>query len=178
MNDAFAAELEIARPMLVDYLRAILRGRRDWAEDLAQDCLVIAMARRCDFDTQQDLGKWLRGIARHKVLERYRADQRRGVSLDANMLDGIDEVFGTVQARTQREHSWAECLQDWMHECLERLDDSQRDILRRFYSEGRSLRELAQSCAVSVAALAQRLSRLREQLRQCLRRREAQENAG
>src|SRR5262245_36913704 len=69
-------------------LRAFLRMigvARDAVDDLAQKTFLVAYREWGAFDPDQDLGKWLRGIARNLVRNELRKSARRSRLLQEEM---------------------------------------------------------------------------------------------
>lgn len=160
------------RPMLLCYARALLGGDLHQAEDVVQESFLTAHRRRDDFREGADYGRWLRGIARNKALERRRADASRPVVVDSRVIDGMDEVFGLFDAQGAGEESWKERMARMLADCIEKLTPPLRDAIDRVYREGLSLDGAASALASSRAAVAQRLSRARELIRACVESRQ------
>lgn len=156
------------RPMLLCYARALLGGDEHQAEDVVQESFLTAHRRQEDFREGADYGRWLRGIARHKVLERRRAVASRPVVVDSRVIEGMDEVFALFDPGTTGEEPWKERLVRRLMQCIGKLTPSLRDAVERVYREGLSQREAAAVLASSPAAVAQRLSRARELIRACV----------
>lgn len=72
-------------------------GDREAAEEVVQDAFLALWRRASQFDaTAGSLSAWLLGIARHRAIDRFRADARRAVSrsipLSALLPDEGDEA--------------------------------------------------------------------------------------
>jgi RNA polymerase sigma-70 factor, ECF subfamily len=156
------------RPMLVCYARALLGGDEHLAEDVVQDCFLTAHRRRDDFREGADMGRWLRGIARKKVLERRRAAASRPVLVDSRVIDGMDEVFSLFDPGPSNEESWRERLTNMLSQCVGKLPTNLHEAIDRVYRQGMSLRDAAAAIGATPAAVAQRLSRARELIRACV----------
>ena len=77
METAFDILAAQYRPMLLSYARALLGGDRHEAEDVVQESFLVAHRRLETFRQDEDFGRWLRGIARNKVLESRRSSRQR-----------------------------------------------------------------------------------------------------
>lgn len=158
------------RPMLLCYARALVGGDEHQAEDLVQDSFVTALRRHADFQEGEDYGRWLRGIARHKVLERRRAVASRPCIVDSRVIEGMDEVFAMFDSGSLLDESWKDRLIRLLSDCIGKLTPSLQDAINRVYREGLSLSAAAAVLALSPAAVAQRVSRARELIRACVQR--------
>jgi RNA polymerase sigma factor CnrH len=169
MDTAFEILAEQHRPMLLGYARALMNGEEHDAEDVVQETLLAAHRSLATFDKGANFAGWLRGIARNKALESRRAARRRRIVVDSRIVEGIEEVYALFDAASPGEENWTERMQRLLHKCLERLTQNLRDAVVRVYREELSLHDAAAAMNVSHSALAQRLSRARELLRQCVR---------
>lgn len=156
------------RPMLVCYARVLLGGDDHQAEDVVQDSFLTAQRRLDDFREGADFGRWLRGIARHKVLERRRAAASRPVVVDSRVIDGMDEVFALFDPGGSGEEPWRDRLLRLLTHCIDKLPPALREAVERVYRQGLNIRDAAAALASTPAAIAQRISRARELIRACV----------
>ncbi len=163
MSKAFEILAKQYRPMVFSYLRALLRDHH-LAEDLAQETMIAAQRSLDRFDDSGDFGAWLRGIARNKVLEDRRAFARRPLVVDSRVVEGMEEVYAAFDGPGA---PWEEQLQV-VRTCISRLSDKLRHAVEHVYAAQCSLQEAATNLGVSFPALAQRLSRARSLIRQCV----------
>ena len=167
--DAFEVLAEQYRPMLLAYLQSAV-GDHDLAEDLTQETLLAAYKSMAEFQKGTRFGAWLRGIARNKALASRRASARqRAIISDTHIVDGMEEVYAPLDASHPRAETWSDRL-GILNECIQALNIKLRETLTAVYLQKRSLKELAAAEATTYEALAQRVSRSRTQLRECLTR--------
>lgn len=169
MDTAFEILMQQYRPMLMGYACSLLNGAEHDAEDLVQETLLAAHASLENFERGANFGAWLRGIVRNKALESHRAAKRRRIVVDSRIIEGIEEVYALLDAPTPGEELWIDRLKRFLLHCLDRLNAIHRDALDRVYRDQMNLQEAAAAMSISHAALAKRLSRAREMLRQCVR---------
>jgi len=74
-DDQVGAWLDDALPRLFGYFVVRVGGRSDVAEDLTQDT-VLAAVRSSNVPDGVDPMAWLFGIARHKLVDHYRREER------------------------------------------------------------------------------------------------------
>ncbi len=157
-ESAFRAFYDEALPRVFGYLLHRCQGDTTLAEDLTQTAFGEAIRRRMSFDGRSDPTTWLIGIARHKLVDHFRQqdrDERRRMRLvvrevamdpDGDAWRGIDE----------RERLIAN---------LGRLTAMQRAALVLHYADGLPVREVAAQLGRSESATKSLLTRAREALR-------------
>jgi RNA polymerase sigma-70 factor (ECF subfamily) len=178
MDHAFSILAAEHRPMLLAYAKALCYGDGHAAEDVVQETLLVALRRLEEFRAASDghFGRWLRGIARNKALEAHRAGGRGRVVADSRIIEGLEDVFGRLDAPAVGDESWEEAVRNRVRECVGRLTARLRSAVQRVYGDGLKLDVAAAAEGASYAAFAQRLSRARELVRVCIEQR-VQENA-
>jgi RNA polymerase sigma-70 factor, ECF subfamily len=147
-------EIESCIPALRRYAHALLRDR-EGAEDLVQDCLESALARRHHWRGDGPLRAWLFRI----LLNRFRDDRRSAaVRLHLVALDTTVEPMapGGQDARL--------ALRE-VHDAMGRLPFDQRAALLLVALEGMSLATAASVLEIPEGTLASRLARARASLR-------------
>jgi RNA polymerase sigma-70 factor (ECF subfamily) len=158
--DILAAEY---RSMVLAYLRAVVADTH-LAEDLTQETLIAAQEALDSFDENGSFGAWLRGIARNKVLESKRAAARRHVVVDSRIVEGMEQVYELFD---QNSGPWEQRLPA-VRRCIAALTDTLQSAVQAVYVKGQTLAEAATSLGSSFEAVAQRLSRARTLIRQCV----------
>jgi RNA polymerase sigma-70 factor (ECF subfamily) len=86
---AFRRWYERFLPPVYSYLLSRCLGDASLAEDLAQETFVAAINARSQFDGRSDPATWLCGIARHKLADHFRRqerDERRRLRVRVNEL--------------------------------------------------------------------------------------------
>jgi len=94
------------------------------AEDLVQDTLVVAVAKRSEFAGESSMRTWLVGILRHKILDHYRWQQRHPG----------DQPDGDATRPADDSDPWFTSLGDWRTDPnvgLEVLDADPSQTLER-----------------------------------------------
>lgn len=146
-------EIEAAIPSLRRYAHALVHDR-DHADDLVQDCLERAIARRDQFRGEAPLKPWLFRI----LLNRYRDLLRRA---PPHLVAVEDLVAELSRPGTQEGHlALAE-----VHAAIDRLPPDQRAALLLVALEGLSFEEAARLLDIPRGTLMSRLARARASLR-------------
>lgn len=148
----------ISEPVYQSAWRYALRlcANREDAEDLLQESLAHAYAKLDQLKSEDTIRGWLLSIIRSKFLRhRQRARARQG---QADMELQEYALAGPTD--------WAaDPLSELMSVALDRLPESQREILILFYIEGLNIAETGQVLAIAPQAVKQRLFRARAALR-------------
>lgn len=155
---AFRRFYDEALPRVYGYLLSRSRGDHALAEDLTQTAFGEAVRQRAAFDGRSDPVTWLVGIARHKLLDHFRAqdrEERRRMHLVVRelTLDGDDAAWHDVDERAQ------------LIANLGRLTAMQRAVLILHYADGLPVRDVARALGRSESATESLLTRAREALR-------------
>lgn len=153
----FARRLEQEIPALRRYARFLLRDPEQ-ADDLVQDCLERAFAKRFLWRKPKSFRPWLFALLRNLHLNQVRWRSRRPLEvpmeaapLAAHPDSQIDRVMaGEVLA------------------ALEGLESDQREVLVLVAVEGLHYREAAAVLGVPLGTVMSRLSRGRERMRKAL----------
>lgn len=148
-------------------LRAFIRALgadEAWVDDLAQEAFIIAYRKQDQFRTEEDFGKWLRGIARrHMMGERTKSARRYRI-----MHDGITDILLSLGIEKHEPEPGREMTVETMKGCVEQLPEAQRDLLRCRYQEGRQAKDLATELQSTAAAVRKQLQRIRMAVRKCM----------
>lgn len=136
----------------------------DWVDDLAQEVFLVAWRERVAFDSQRDIGKWLRGIARNLVRNELRKDQRRQRILH----EGLSELLIRPLESETETPVWEQGRMSALRDCVEQLAPKSRQIVAGRYGDGWKAPDLADHLGMTAAAVRQALMRIREQLKQCI----------
>jgi RNA polymerase sigma-70 factor, ECF subfamily len=133
--DAFRAFYEEALPRVYGYFLHRCGGSVQLAEDLTQETFLAAVAELKKGRRVRTPIAWIYGIARHKLLDHYRAQERleRGLTL-AGQDDEVEDELVVPDYDEARERATA---------ALASVAASQRAALVLCYVDGFSVREAA-----------------------------------
>jgi RNA polymerase sigma factor (sigma-70 family) len=144
------------------YCRRLL-GNAVEAEDVSQTVFAQAFQNLEDLSSAHTARLWLRGIARHRCLDRLRARRRNLEVVDHKALCAIvDRELAVVSADSDPRVSKA------LAECLDCLDARSREVLVLRFQDGLSFEEIGKLTQDTPGALRVRLSRALPALRRCL----------
>ena len=142
-------------------------------DDLFQEVALVLWREFGRYDRARSFGAWARGIAVHKVLQRWEKTSRLPVPFSPEALQAILDAYERTEAMASAQ---AEALQ----ECLERLPEKSRRLLTLRYEQALKLGQIAQALGATLDAVHKALSRIRLRLQECVERRlrAAQEGTG
>jgi RNA polymerase sigma-70 factor (ECF subfamily) len=153
----FSRLMEAEIPALRRYARALLRDPV-LADDLVQDCLERAVAKRGTWRRPGNLRGWLFTIMHNLHVNQARSRARQPVGLP---LDQVPEP--STAARQVERVAANEALA-----ALERLGEEQREVLVLVAVEQLRYREVAEVLDLPLGTVMSRLGRAREALRQAM----------
>ena len=147
-------------------LLSFIRGKVssvEEAEDILQDVFYQFVAGFESIESLDRVTSWLYGVARNKIIDRYRRDASRPKKADFNGAIGHDDELpltlqeilpdldNTPEASLLREAIWDEITL-----ALDELPADQREIFIQNEMEERGFREISEETGVSINTLLSR----------------------
>jgi RNA polymerase sigma-70 factor (ECF subfamily) len=172
--EAFSELVRSHYPVIRVYLGAQIHDHGS-LDDLAQDVFLRAFRGLRALRQPVAFRAWLVGIARNRALEYL----RERVRLDTAIRNRFDQLLDEAQiALLEEEDDDARRGVDLeaLRRCLGRLSASNARLVEEHYFKGRTIASLAVEGNKSAGSVRMTLLRLREGLRDCIRRHE--EGAG
>lgn len=137
------------------------------ADDVAQDAFLRAFQGLARFQVGTDFGKWLRGIARHVLLDALRREGRDArVLKDAPRAVLADRLAQRVEAGEADEDTSRRLRA--LTGCLEKLEEGSRELVRVHYQEELAAAEIARRLGKGPSGMRMQLLRIRKSLRRCI----------
>jgi RNA polymerase sigma-70 factor, ECF subfamily len=144
------------------YCRRFL-GNTIEAEDVSQTVFAQAFQDLKSLSSPHIAGVWLRGIARHRCLDRLRARRRDFQMIDDSELCAfVDPQPGVVLSDSDPRVGQA------LDECLDCLDERSREVLVLRFHDELTFEEISRLTHDTPGALRVRLARALPALRRCL----------
>ena len=156
-REEFIAHVEREQEALRGFLLALCCGKKDDADDLAQDALVKAYLSAAGYQDQGRFRSWLFKIA-HNTFLNHKASMRTMASIE----DARTEI-SSFSADSSFQH------QD-LYLALSTLPPKERSAITLFYLTGYSIKEIAAITENSEDAVKKQLSRGRDKLREQLKK--------
>jgi RNA polymerase sigma-70 factor, ECF subfamily len=140
----------------------------DDAEEVIQQACVVLWRKYGDFEQGTDFLKWACTVAGYEVLKYQRSKARDRHQFSEALLAVLVEEGTEESAERDRERA---ALED----CIERLPPRQRELIRRCYGGGTTIKQVAESLGRSATGVYKALNRIRQALLECIEQRLAQE---
>jgi len=158
-----------AQPAVAAYALSRL-GDPHAMDDVVQE--VALSAQRCfaTYDARRSFTQWVLGITHHKIIDHFRA-RRPNESLESDEAERHLHEASLRLADEIGEQTSA------MQDCIAKLPPQRRELLRRYYLDGESVREITRALRMGQSAVKVALHRLRQALRDCVDRTLAREGA-
>lgn len=126
----------------------------------------LIMWRKCDqFQMGSNFAAWMMRIAYLQTLTYQRKLAKEDVFI------GDEDFLGRLAAEaveSTKDTGLHERRQEALRRCIEKLPDRQREIVRSRYSEGSSIKTIAESLSLAATAVKQVLYRARISLISCV----------
>ncbi|MCP5535747.1 MAG: sigma-70 family RNA polymerase sigma factor [Akkermansiaceae bacterium] len=144
------------------YIRSIAPGVT--ADDVLQETNIVLWEKAGEFEPGTNFKAYAFRIAHFKTLEALRAQKRdHWLQFDSDILESIARHQVEVETdQAGRQHA--------LRQCMTELDDEQRRLIHLRYTDGQTVRQIAEDMQRSEGALQQLYFRLRNALRQCIER--------
>lgn len=165
-RDAFARLVDATRSVVTSIALAILRDE-EASRDVAQDVYLAAWRTLPRLRNASSFLPWLRQLTRNRAHHVLRTEVRRrrrevGERADELLAATADPAPNAESLMVAAEERAA------LAAALAELPDSAREVVVLYYREGSSVRQVAELLGLSEAAVRQRLSRARSQVRERL----------
>jgi len=141
------------------------------ALDIIQETFLAAWRQIDQFDQTESFTHYLRGIARHKVADHFRAayaDCRRLETPPEDRLAGIAAEF---ERQVPDDTELFEARLTALRTCIDQLNSPVRAVVEQHYKQGRSCHEIAVAIGRGVEAVKKSLQRARHSLFKCIQER-------
>jgi len=161
-RDALDGWFNDALPRIFGYFLVRVGGRVDVAEDLTQEAMLAAVKASDGAPIEFPFG-WLLGIARHKLHDHYRRqdrDRTRFAAVDPEFEASVADRSSLPEFNFESQH-----VRDSIIATLDRLPPRQRSVLVFRYLDGLEVTSIASMLDVSVHAAESLLARGRTSFR-------------
>jgi RNA polymerase sigma-70 factor, ECF subfamily len=153
---------------LYRYVRWRCGGRRDWADEIAQETWLTAVRRIRRFDPRQGrFSAWLRGIAVN-LLRNHLRKQRKTAKFQQPSGGEIDED-GRLNCRRADQQEEQLQRQQRVAAALDALSEREEAVLRAKYLDGLSVAQIAADRGETPKAVESLLTRARQAFREVYR---------
>ncbi len=133
----------------------------DLSKDIAQDCWKIIIAKIEDLKDPKSFKSWAFRIVYSKSLDALRENQRKRIELQS---------YGFNQTEEEEEPIDNSDLKKNLLKAIEQLPKQQQTVLKLFYAEDYSLKEIGQFLDISIGTAKSRLFHAREKLKTIIKK--------
>lgn len=141
-------------------------GKREEAEELAQDAFVKAYRSLADFRGDSRFSTWLYTIVHHTCLSHLRRRQQPVVALEPERMAELGERTGGGTGAGERID--AATRKKWVEKALALLPEDDARVITLFYQGEQSVEEIARITGMTPGNVKVRLFRARQKLRDIL----------
>ncbi len=163
-NERFLTLLLKAQADLKAFLGSVVRDRAA-ADDLFQEVCLALWRSFASYDPARPFGAGARGVAGKKVLQAFEKSRRIPLAFSPRTIQAVSEAYDRTEPVAPET--------DGLRDCIGKLPDRSRQLLVLRYERGLKLGELARQVGGTLDAVHKLLSRIRENLEECLRRKAA-----
>ncbi len=169
-KDVFDRLVRDDQPALQGFVAALVHNDAD-AEDVCQKALLAAWEKFRDYDPDRSsFATWLRGIARHKVVDLYRSNEAylRHVKLvTPETMQRIEEELAGLVGEGREVIEWT-ALASIVRACLSTLTKQQRDLVHQRYFETKTCSAIASFLKKKLNTVKVGLRRARAAMHECI----------
>jgi RNA polymerase sigma-70 factor len=148
------------------FVRALVRDRSEF-DDAFQRVVLILWQKFDTYDSVRPFGPWARGVAAKEVFQVRRESGRYPTPFSPEVVQAIVDSFdrqSPVGQDSSRELEALEC-------CVAALPRHWQQLVELRYRDGLALADMAAGLGRTLAATQRDLSRARQQLADCIKRR-------
>lgn len=145
---------------IYSYILSMVHNCSD-ADDIMQETMALMWERFEQFQPGTNFGAWGVKIARFKTLSYLKKYKRSEEVFDELLMAQIEDCYGR---QIQQMNTRLIALQD----CLKKLNDRDRKLIRILYEEGLKIAELAKRFNRPVEGLYKVMARIHTVLRRCV----------
>lgn len=161
--------LNAAHRQLLGYLVSLLGNRHD-AEDVLQRTSVTLWRKFASFERGTNFSAWAGTVAFYEARNFQRMAARSRLQFGDTLLEILSAERAVDMVQTDARH-------DALSHCMEKLDDSGRQLIEAAYLEGSDIGLLAEKLGRAKQTLYNKLNIIRRALAECVVRRIAEDGA-
>jgi RNA polymerase sigma-70 factor (ECF subfamily) len=159
-EQAFCALYNRYHDRLLRLALVLSRGDESLAQDLVQTVFVTAAKKLRRVDSEEHLWNWLAQVARQASAKAWRKRERDPAMAHAETL--TEDCPATVEPDS--------FLEEKLDAALKLLESDEQQLVRIFYFDRLSHKEIADQLGTTPKAVSSRLERVREKLRSLMKR--------
>ncbi len=131
------------------------------AEDIMQEALTVMWEKFDTFQEGTSFLAWAKQIARYKVINFIRKDKH------TETFHFCEDLTDKI-AKVDNEISCYETYYEAMHRCVDRLKESNREIVHLRYIKNMKVKDIAKTMGFTSNTLSKQMGRIHYMLRKCI----------
>jgi RNA polymerase sigma-70 factor, ECF subfamily len=131
------------------------------ADEISQNTSLLLWEEFGRFEVNTDFGAWARTIAYYQVLKYRQTRSRERLQFDSELLEVLAD-------RVAVRYNELVARQSYLADCLARLSDFKRQVIRLHYRLGMTAKVVAERLGKNVAVVEKTLIRTRRALYDCI----------
>jgi len=160
-EEPFHQRLTGAQSSLYAFICSLLGGGAN-AGDVLQETNLMLWEKAEQFDRSRDFLPWAFQFAHMQVLAHRKRQKRDRLLFDDDLVQTLATEFA------EKNMANFDARRDSLDQCIQKLPDAHRNLVRQFYEQGRTIAQVSDACGKSVAAVTATLYRIRKSLLQCI----------
>jgi RNA polymerase sigma-70 factor (ECF subfamily) len=160
-KEEFLSLLAANQRKIFSYILAAV-GRRNIAEEIMQQTLLIMWKDFDRFETGTNFSAWGKKIAYHKILE-YRKRNAKSVLFDSEVLQKFLDM-------SQKTSTGSDDRGKALEGCMKKLKESSLRILSMRYNQQKSCKEISEEIDRPIQTVYKNMSRIYMALKECIDR--------
>jgi RNA polymerase sigma-70 factor (ECF subfamily) len=152
-----------AEPSVRAFVAAAIRSGAD-REDVLQQVALTVARRFEEFDESRPFVAWALWLAKSRIVDFYRSQDRQRIVLADGLLDRVSETL------VQR-HADVSPRREALERCLDGLPPKSRSLVEYRYHDGLRIEQIAAAIRTTPGSVRVALFRIRETLAACIERR-------
>ena len=164
-QEAHAAQLFLAHH---DFVKGVALKYAPWPglmEDIAQQVFLEFMSKESTWDLERDIRPLLATMTRHIALRQWRERTRNQPEVVQKLADHI-RLLAEQRDAPPRYEDEVQALRS----CLSKLPEKSRELVELYYYDDISTPEIAEQTEMKTDTVCRALSRVREKLRECVKK--------
>jgi RNA polymerase sigma-70 factor (ECF subfamily) len=161
-TEAFLQLFVRAEPRVYAFIRTMVFNRTD-AEDLFQDTAAVLWREFDKFEPGTNFDRWAMAVALNQVRSLRQKHHR-------NILAFSEPLFAAITASAEHLGERTDEFLTDLQRCMEKLAETDRDLVRRRYQPNVTTSSLARELGRSVSTVSRSLNRIQQILLRCIRR--------
>lgn len=164
-HETQAAQLFLAHH---DFVKGVALKHAPWPglmEDIAQQVFLEFIHKESKWDLTRDLRPLLATMTRHVALRQWRERTKQQPEVVQKLADHIRMLAEEGDEPPKYEEEIGA-----LRSCLQKLPEKSRELIQMYYYGDASTPEIAQRLEMKADTVCRALSRVRDKLRECIRR--------